>query len=69
MLSIDPNHLSLSFPLAIHKIANIKIPILINLYPDPISLIKHQLALIYLPFRAYDNTLAMPLAIDYCPNV
>ena len=69
LLPIDPNHPALSLPLAIHKIANIKITILINLYPDSVPLIQHQLALINLAFGANDDPFTVSLAIDYSPNV
>ena len=66
---IDPDHLPLALSLTIYKIADIKIPILINLYPNPIPLIQHQLALVNLSLRADDDSLAVSLAVDYGADV
>ena len=68
-LMIDPDHLPLALSLTIYKIADIKIPILINLYPNPIPLIQHQLTLVYLSLRADDDSLAVSLAVDYGADV
>lgn len=66
---IYPDHSSFSISLAIYKIANIKIPFLINLYPNPIPLIQHQLTFVNLSLRADYDTFAVTLAIDDSTDV
>lgn len=68
-LLIYPNHLALAIPFAIYKIANVKIPILINLYPNPIPLIQHQLTFVDLSLCADYHPFAVTLAIDDSTDV